>query len=66
MPRYASKQEVLDHFHLKEGGLTPHPRPVNPKTGFPYGENSWKYWLWWWSISDADRSAIANCECNFH
>jgi len=35
-------------------------RPVNGKTGRPYGTNSIRYWIWWHGLSEHDKGVISD------
>lgn len=64
---YYSKKEVLEHFNLHEFPTTNLGNcPINPKTGKPYTENSWQYWLWFYGLDDESKGIIADFEAQIY
>lgn len=37
-------------------------RPINPRTGYPYTQNSKRYWIWYHGLSESEQSIIADLE----
>lgn len=40
-------------------------KPINPKTGNHYGKNTKKWWIWFYGLSPAEQTIVADMEANF-
>ena len=40
-------------------------KPINPKTGKPYGKNTKKWYIWFYGLSSTEQNIVADEEAGF-
>lgn len=56
-----SKKELESRGHSIPA-TTLSDRPINKKTGKPFGTNSLRYWIWWHGLSENDKNVISDLQ----
>lgn len=59
---YRSESEVRMHFGTIPPTQIGTGSDINPRTGKPYGKNTWAWWRWYYGLTDRDKGIIADLE----